>query len=213
MAGISVEGARVVVQGFGNVGRYACLAAEELGCRVVGISDVSGGLHRGAGVDVREAIDWVDRRRSLEGYPGGDGVTNEELLELDCDVLIPAAVGGVITASNADRIAARLVMEAANGPTTGEADEILRERGVMVVPDVIGNAGGVTVSYFEWVQDLQNYFWTEAEIVARLREILGRAFREVADIAEAERTDLRTAALIKGIRRVAEAKLARGIFP
>ena len=140
-------------------------------------------------------------------------MSNEELLELPCDVLIPAALQGVITKANADRIEAKLIVEAANNPTTLEADEVLRDRGVFLVPDVLANAGGVTVSYFEWVQDLQNYFWSENEIVGRLREILSRAFDEVLAVSQQERVDMRTAALIKGIRRVAAAKLVRGVYP
>jgi len=208
-----IEGARVVVHGFGNVGQYAALAASEMGCKVVGISDVSGGVFDDSGLDIPEAMAWAAQHRTLEGYGPGDRVGNDELLELDCDILVPAAIGGVITADNADRIKARIVMEGANGPTTGAADEILKGNDVLVVPDVLGNAGGVTVSYFEWVQDLQNYFWSETEIGGRLREIMNRSFAEVLEIADRDGVDLRTAALIKGIRRVAEAKLVRGVFP
>jgi glutamate dehydrogenase (NAD(P)+) len=210
---LPLEGARVAVHGFGNVGQYAALAAAELGCRVVAISDISGGVHRPDGIDVADAMAWVAEHRSLGGYLPDDRITNDDVFELDCDVLIPAAVGGVITEINADRVTARLIMEGANGPTTGGADEILKERDVFVVPDVLGNAGGVTVSYFEWVQDLQNYFWSEAEIVGRLREIMNRAFHDVLAVAQSEGLDLRTAALVKGIRRVSEAKLVRGVFP
>jgi glutamate dehydrogenase (NAD(P)+) len=212
-AGLPVEGARVAVHGFGNVGQYAALAAAELGCTVVAVSDVSGGVYNGLGIDVPAAMAWVRDHRSLEGFEGGDRITNEELFEVDCGVLIPAAVGGVITGDNADRIKARLILEGANGPTTAAADRVLNDRGVFLVPDVLGNAGGVTVSYFEWVQDLQNYFWSEAEIVGRLREIMSRGFSEVLAVAEEHGVDMRTAALIKGIRRVAQAKLVRGIFP
>ncbi|MCB2223279.1 MAG: Glu/Leu/Phe/Val dehydrogenase [Actinobacteria bacterium] len=211
--GMTVEGARVAIHGFGNVGQYAAVAATELGCRVIAVSDISGGVHREDGIDVEEAMAWVAEHRSLEGYEGGDRITNEELLELECEVLLPAAIAGVITGENAGRIKARLVIEGANGPTTLEADRILEERGIMVVPDVLANAGGVTVSYFEWVQDLQNYFWSENQIVGRLREIMNSAFSEVLDVADQEGVGLRTAALIKGIRRVARAKVARGVFP
>jgi glutamate dehydrogenase (NAD(P)+) len=210
---LAVEGARVVVHGFGNVGRFAALAAHELGCRVVGISDHTGGFFNGAGIDIPEAMAHTDRHRVLEGFDGGDAISNDELFRLDCDVLIPAAVGGVITPKVAQEMTARVMLEGANGPTVSDADPILNDRGVLVVPDVLANAGGVTVSYFEWVQDLQNYFWSESEIVGRLREIMSRAFQEVLAVSESERTDLRTAALIKGIRRVADAKLARGVFP
>ncbi|MBT8246417.1 MAG: hypothetical protein KJN73_01265 [Acidimicrobiia bacterium] len=135
------------------------------------------------------------------------------MFELECDILIPAAVGGVITRDNADKITARLIAEGANGPTTVDADDILRERNIFVIPDILANAGGVTVSYFEWVQDLQNFFWSEGEIVARLREIMGSAFEEVLNISINEGYDMRTAALVKGIRRVARAKLVRGVYP
>jgi glutamate dehydrogenase (NAD(P)+) len=213
-AGIEADGATVAVHGFGNVGVYASLAAHQGGARVVAISDVSGAVYNGHGIPIEEAIEWVARHRSLEGFTGGgDRITNEELLTLPVDVLLPCAIGGVITKGNAQDIKAKLILEGANGPTTLEADLVLNDRGVMVVPDVLANAGGVTVSYFEWVQDLQNYFWSETEIVGRLREIMSRAFDEVLAIAGDEKTDLRTAALIKGIRRVAEAKLARGVFP
>ncbi len=211
--GLQIEGARVAVHGFGNVGRYAALAAQQMGARVVAVSDVTGGVHNGRGIDVAEAMKWTDDNRFLEGYAGGDHISNDELFELDCDVLVPAAIGGVINKANADRVVARIILEGANGPTTAEADEILLDAGKFIVPDVLGNAGGVTVSYFEWVQDVQNYFWTETEIVGRLREIMTRAFSEVLDLSVANKVDLRTAALMKGIRRVADAKLARGIFP
>jgi len=210
---MAVEGKRVIIQGFGNVGRYAAIAAEEIGMKVVGVSDISTGLYNGQGLEVSKLTDWVDQRTFLRGFPDAEEVSNEGLLEVPCDVLIPAALQGVITKANADRIEARLIVEGANSPTTMEADEILRDRGVFTVPDILANAGGVTVSYFEWVQDLQNYFWSENEIVGRLREILHRAFDEVLAIAQQEGVDLRTAALIKGIRRVAAAKLVRGVYP
>jgi glutamate dehydrogenase (NAD(P)+) len=158
-------------------------------------------------------MEYVTKNRVLEGFDGGDPITNQELFKLDCEVLIPAAIGGVITPSVAAEVTAHVILEGANGPTTGDADLVLGDMGVLVVPDVLANAGGVTVSYFEWVQDLQNYFWSESEIVGRLREIMSRAFKEVMAVAESEKVDLRTAALIKGIRRVSEAKLARGVFP
>jgi len=211
--GMPVEGARVVIHGFGNVGQFAAVAAEQMGCSVIGISDVSGGVYRETGLDIADAMAWVAEHRSLEGFEGGDRISNDELLELDCEVLVPAALSGVITAGNAERVSARIIIEGANGPTTNDGDAILGSKGVMVVPDVLANAGGVTASYFEWVQDLQNYFWSESEIVARLREIMNKAFSEVLDVTDREGVDLRTAALIKGIRRVAKAKLARGVFP
>ena len=212
--GLNVDGASVSVHGFGNVGRYAALAAQQMGTTVVAISDISGGVYNGKGLDIEDAMAYIDKHRTLDGFTGGgDRITNEELLELECDVLMPCATGGVITGGNAGDIKAKIIMEGANGPTTLAADEILKEKGVLVVPDILANAGGVTVSYFEWVQDLQNYFWSESEIVARLREIMSRAFDEVMSVATKHETDLRTAALIRGIRKVADAKLARGVFP
>ncbi len=211
--GLEVDGARVVIQGFGNVGKFAALAASELGCKVIGISDHAGGIYDGNGIDVAEAMEYVDNNRVLEGFAGGDVITNDELFRLDCDVLIPAAIGRVITSDVAEGVTAKVMLEGANGPTTGDADLVLNDKGVFVVPDVLANAGGVTVSYFEWVQDLQNYFWSETEIVGRLREIMNRAFSEVLSVSIREKTDMRTAALMKGIKRVADAKLARGVFP
>ena len=211
--GVKTEGARVVVQGFGNVGQFAALAASQLGCTVIAVSDVTGAIHSDAGLDVPVVMEYVNEHRGVKGYPDADEITPEELLALDCEYLIPAAVGGVINRANAHQIRAKVVLEGANGPTTGDADRMLSEAGITVVPDILANAGGVTVSYFEWVQDLQNYFWSESEIVARLREIMNRALSEVLDIAARDGVDLRTAALIKGIGRVTAAKLARGIYP
>lgn len=211
--GIDVEGGSVVVQGFGNVGRYTALAAFQLGCEVIAVSDVTGALHNDAGLDIPLLIEHVDKTGGVAGFEFADALDPEVLFTLECDFLIPAAIGGVITGENAGSIRAKAILEGANGPTTGAADAILDEAGVFVVPDILANAGGVTVSYFEWVQDLQNYFWSEGEVVGRLREIMNRAFSEVLDIATAENIDLRMAALIKGVSRVTDAKLARGIYP
>jgi glutamate dehydrogenase (NAD(P)+) len=212
-AGIPTDGARVVIQGFGNVGRYAALAAQQLGCKVIGVSDITGAIHSDLGFEVEKLIRHADENGGVAGYPDADVITSQELFALECEYLVPAAVGGVITGENAGSIRAKAILEGANGPTTGEADAMLNEAGILVVPDVLANAGGVTVSYFEWVQDLQNYFWSESEIVARLREIMNRALSEVIDISTKDGVDLRTAALMKGIRRVTEAKLARGVYP
>ncbi len=211
--GMAYEGARVVVQGFGNVGRYAALAAAEIGCKVVAVSDITGAIHDDRGFDISALMRHADAEGGVKGYRDADEITPEALLGLECEFLIPAAVGGVISAENAADIRARVILEGANGPTTTEADTLLTDGGVFVVPDVLANAGGVTVSYFEWVQDLQNYFWSESEIVGRLREIMNRAFSDVLQIATSRGVSMRTAALIKGIERVASAKLARGVYP
>ena len=179
----------------------------------MGVSDSRGGIVREEGLDPGLVAAFKAEHGTVAGLPGSRPVTNEQLLGLDCDILIPAAVGGQIRADNAARVRARLVCEAANDPTTPAADDILFDANVIVLPDVLANAGGVTVSYFEWVQDVQKYFWSENEIVGRLREIMTRAFDDVLSTATAENVDMRTAALIRGIRRVADAKLVRGIFP
>ncbi|HEX6947007.1 MAG TPA: Glu/Leu/Phe/Val dehydrogenase [Acidimicrobiia bacterium] len=212
-AGIDGSGLRVAIHGFGNVGLYAAVAAEQAGHKVIAVSDISGGIYNPEGIDVSSASKWVQEHRFLEGYPEADHIGANEIFTMECDVLIPAAVQGVINADNAKDVQAKIVIEGANNPTTIEGDVILRDRGVFIVPDILANAGGVTVSYFEWVQDVQKYFWTENEVVARLREIMTRAFDDVYSIAISENVDMRTAALIKGIRRVADAKLVRGVFP
>ncbi len=211
--GMNVSGARVVIHGFGNVGRYAAIAATELGCSVIAVSDISGGVYNSNGLEIAKLGKWVDENGVVEGFGGGDVITQEELFALDCEVLVPAAVGGVLHADNASSVKARIVLEGANNPLTLDADEIIRDQGGFIVPDVLCNAGGVTVSYFEWVQDVQKYFWSENEIVGRLREIMSRAFQEVLAIAEDKKVDMRTAALIKGIKRVTDAKLVRGVYP
>ena len=206
-------GASVAIHGFGNVGRYAAVAGQQMKTRVVAVSDISGALYNDDGLEIEAVEKWVDENRFLEGYPDADFIDGDAIFGLDVDVLVPAAIQGVLHKNNAGDVKAKLIIEGANNPTTLEADDILRENGVFIVPDILANAGGVTVSYFEWVQDVQKFFWTENEVVARLREILVRAFDEVHEIAKAENVDMRNAALIKGIRRVADAKLVRGIFP
>jgi glutamate dehydrogenase (NAD(P)+) len=203
----------VAIHGFGNVGRYAAIAGHQMGVKVVAVSDISGALYDADGLDIDTVAKWVDENRFLEGYPDAEFIDGNDIFGLPVDVLVPAAVQNVINRDNAADIKAKIIIEGANGPTTIEADEILREKEVLVIPDILANAGGVTVSYFEWVQDVQKYFWTENEVVARLREIMTRAFSDVHNIAINEEVDMRTAALIKGIRKVADAKLVRGIFP
>jgi len=208
-----LKGRKVVVQGFGNVGSVAARLLWREGCVIVGISDVKGGIWSPDGIDIRQLEAHVAEAGSVAGFPGSEAVSNDDLLALPCDVLIPAAVGSVIHADNADRIKATIVAEGANAPTTTEADVILRDRGVTVVPDILANAGGVVVSYFEWVQGLQYYFWRESEITSRLQEVMTRAFNRVWALASKEGTDLRTAALMEGVRRVAEGYKVRGLYP
>jgi glutamate dehydrogenase (NAD(P)+) len=207
------NGATVAIHGFGNVGRYAAIAGAQMGTRIVAVSDISGALYNPDGLMVEAVAKWVDENRFLEGYPDADFLDGDRIFGLPVDVLVPAAVQNVIREDNAGDIQAKIVIEGANGPTTLEADDVLREKEVLIIPDILANAGGVTVSYFEWVQDVQKYFWTENEVVARLREIMTRAFSDVHNIALSENVDMRSAALIKGIRKVADAKLVRGIFP
>jgi glutamate dehydrogenase (NAD(P)+) len=211
--GQELRGKKIVVQGFGNVGSVAARLLWNGGCTIAGVSDVKGGLWNPAGLDVRQLRDHVTQTGSVVGFPGAEPVTNEAILEQPCDVLIPAAVDSVIHARNADRIKAHIVAEAANGPTTPEADVILRDRGVTVMPDILCNAGGVVVSYFEWVQGLQYYFWKESEIVARLQEIMARSFTSVWRTSQKAGVDLRTGALMEGISRVADAHVSRGLYP
>jgi glutamate dehydrogenase (NAD(P)+) len=211
--GMRLDEATVVVQGFGNVGSHAARFFAEDGAKVVAVSDVSGGIHHPDGLDIRAVEAWVAEHRFLEGYPGADPVTNEELLEIECDILAPCALQNQITARNAERVRCRILAEGANGPTTLEADEILARNGVFILPDILANAGGVTVSYFEWVQGTQNYMWPLAEINQRLRHALTDAFRRVVTRAGEGRLDMRSAALIEGIARVTRAMLSRGIFP
>ena len=204
---------RCVVQGFGNVGGIASSELANLGAKVVAVSDVSGGLHAEAGLDVAALHAYVLDHGSLEGCDAGEQITNDELLELDCDILVLAAREDQVTEFNAPRLRARMIAEGANGPTSLEADKILSERGIPVLPDVLTNAGGVTVSYFEWVQDLGRLFWTRDEIRAKLAEKLSNAFDRVWDMAEDRNVSLRTGALVAGIRQVSDALQARGIFP
>jgi glutamate dehydrogenase (NAD(P)+) len=202
-----------VVQGFGNVGGIAARELVAKGAIVLAVSDVSGGIYSPAGLDLDAVRTWVEDRGTIVGYPGVQHVTNSELLELPCDLLVLAALEDQLTAENAPRIDAKLVAEGANGPTSIEADAILADRGILVLPDVLTNAGGVTVSYFEWVQDLGRLFWTRDEIRARLAEKLSDAFDRVWNLAEQKGISLRQAALVAGINEVAAALKARGIYP
>ena len=209
-AGIPLRGARVAVQGFGNVGSVAAQQLAREGGRVIAIGDRTGAIHDSAGLDVEAAMQWVRRHGTLEGYGDGDRITNAELLELEVELLVPAALESVITSDNAGRIRARVVCEGANGPTTAAADEILERNGVFVVPDILANAGGVTVSYFEWVQTRSAWSWSEEQVNARLGEVMERSFTEVWRAAKLHEVTMRTAAYVLAIGRVARAQELRG---
>ena len=211
--GLDLDGSRVVVQGYGNAGLYSAKLMAELGATVIGVSDTSGGIHSAKGLDPEKVAAFKRETGRVQGLPGAERITNSDLLELDCDVLIPAAIENQIGAHNAPRIKAKIVAEAANGPTSPEADKILHDRDVMLIPDILCNAGGVTVSYFEWVQDLQNLFWREATINARLKEVMVKSFNDVLDLARKHKVDMRTAAYMLAVTRVADATLTRGIYP
>jgi glutamate dehydrogenase (NAD(P)+) len=211
--GIELATATAVVQGFGNAGSVAAKLLWDLGTTIVGVSDSTGGISNPRGLDIPRVIEHKARTGTVVGYPEAENVTNEQLIELPCDVLVPAALEEVITESNAANIHARLIAEAANGPTTPEADRILFDRGVVVVPDILANAGGVTVSYFEWVQALQAFPWTESEVNERLLRIMTRSFNAVYDAAQRYGVHMRTAALALAIQRVADFTRVRGIYP
>lgn len=210
---LSIEGARVAIQGFGNAGMHAATLMGERGYRVVAVSDSRGGVANPKGLDVRGLVAHKLETGSVVGFGGGDKITNKEVLEYECDVLVPAALEKVITRENAPKIRAKIVAEAANGPTLPEADAILHDRGIMVLPDILANAGGVTVSYFEWVQDLQENFWEEDEINMRLKRKMTRAFRETHDQAMRHGVNMRSGAYAVAVDRVAEATRLRGLYP
>ncbi len=211
--GIDLKTARVAVQGFGNAGSIAARLIADEGSTVVAVSDSTGGIHAPNGLDVNRVIAWKKEHGTVQGFPGSIDVSNAQVLEVDCDILIPAALENQITNRNAANIKARLVAEAANGPTTPEADVELFRRGVFMIPDILCNAGGVTVSYFEWVQDLNRDHWSEATVNEKLREIMVRAFAETLSIAKREGCDMRTAAYLLAVERVADATKMRGLYP
>ncbi len=211
--GSRLHDARIAIQGFGNVGSNLARLLSDEGVRVIAVSDSRGGIHNPYGLDVPAAIAYKAEHGVLEGFPGADAITNEELIEIDCDVLTPCALEQAITAENAARVQAKMVCEGANGPTTPGADEILEDRGILVLPDVLANAGGVVVSYFEWVQGLQEYFWKEYEVHAKLNDIVVRAFEETWSTRERFATSMRMAAYGLAVQRVAEATTIRGLYP
>lgn len=210
--GMPLEGTTVAVQGFGNVGSVAAQLLRREGCKVVAIGDRSVSIHDRNGIDIDDAVAYVKENRHLDGYPRGDVISGADLLTLDVDVLLPAALENVITTKNAGQIRARIVCEGANGPTTAAADSILEENGVFVIPDILANAGGVTVSYFEWVQDRGGYFWTEQLVNERLRDIMVNSFQDVLTLSKQHKVNMRTAAYMLAISRVATVHRLRGIY-
>jgi len=211
--GIELPKATVAIQGFGNAGSIAAQLISAEGATVVAVSDSTGGIHNADGLEVNKVIKWKQEHGTVQGFPGSKDISNAEVLEVPCDILIPAALEGQITAANADNIKARLIAEAANGPTTPDADEILWKKSIFMIPDILCNAGGVTVSYFEWVQDLNRDHWSEAEVNDKLKGIMVKAFQETLAIARREQCYMRTAAYLLAVERVADATAMRGLYP
>ena len=211
--GIDVPKCRVAVQGFGNAGAIAAQLMHALGCKIVAVSDSTGGIYKAEGFDPSSVLAWKKEHYSVVGFPGTREISNAELLECDCDILIPAALESQITVRNAGRIQARLIAEAANGPTTPEADDILYRDGKFVIPDILCNAGGVTVSYFEWVQDLERDFWDVEQVNAKLHRVMNKAFASTLDMCLKQQVNMRTAAYLVAVQRVADAASVRGIYP
>lgn len=211
--GMNLQGARVAIQGYGNVGSNSARLLQEDGAKIIAVSDVNGGIYSSNGIDTVGALRYNQEHGRLAGFDGTDSITNAELLEVDCDILIPAALESVLTRDNADRVKATMIVEAANGPTTPEADLILHDKGVIILPDILANAGGVTVSYFEWAQNIQGYYWAEDEVNQKLERVMKRSFQDVYETAENNKVDVRTGAYMLAISRVAEVTRLRGIFP
>ena len=211
--GFDLKAAPVAIQGFGNVGMNAAKVFVEHGCKVVAVADVNGGLYNEDGLDINSVIEYRRQHSSIAKYPKAQHVPMDRFVEVPCQILIPAAMENSITHINAPRIQAKYIVEGANGPTTNQADRILNKREITVVPDILANAGGVTVSYFEWVQDIQAYFWSEKEVNAKLQDIIVKAFRDIYQLHEAEKVDLRMAAFMVGLKRLAAAVRIRGLFP
>lgn len=210
---LDLKNANAVVQGFGNVGANAARILADEGTKIIAVSDVTGAIHNPKGLSISDVLEYVRQNRFLKGFPDAEAVSNQEMLALKCDILAPCAMQNQITAENADKVNCKILAEGANGPTTLEADEILSNKGTFIIPDVLGNAGGVTVSYFEWVQGTQNYMWTLEEINSRLLGIMTKAFARTLKRSITDGVNMRTAALLEGIERVTQAKLARGLFP
>jgi glutamate dehydrogenase/leucine dehydrogenase len=211
--GMDLTTSRVSVQGFGNAGSIAAQLIGDEGATVVAVSDSTAGIRNMSGLDINRVIGWKKEHGTVRGFPGAEDITNAEILETECDILIPAALENQITARNAANVKAKIVAEAANGPTTPEADAILHARGVFLIPDILCNAGGVTVSYFEWVQDLNRDHWTEDEVNDKLKKIMVKAFNEVLDEAHHHDVNMRTGAYLNAVQRVADATAMRGLYP
>jgi glutamate dehydrogenase (NAD(P)+) len=209
--GIQLQGAKIAVQGFGNVGSWAASYLHEAGAKIIAIADVDGGVRNEKGLDVHALLKYAREKRTVNGFPGADAFPKEKIFSVPCDILLPAALNGVITEANVGEINARMVVEGANNPINPHADHILAERKIPVIPDILANAGGVTVSYFEWTQNLQQFYWEEKEIQQKLEAVMERAYTEVSDMAKKRQVNLRTAAFMVAIQRVYDAVLLRGI--
>lgn len=210
---MKTAGTSIVVQGFGNVGQHAALYGFERGMKVLAVSDVSGGIYNAAGLDIPDVVRYVTEHKVVKGYPKAEPITNDQLLTIKCDVLAPCAMENVITDKNAAKIDCKFVVEGANGPTTNEATKILTERGIEIAPDILANGGGVIVSYFEWVQGLQHYFWTADEVNNKMKQIITGAFDKVWELKTEKKVDMRTAAMGSSVRRLERAMLLRGLYP
>jgi glutamate dehydrogenase (NAD(P)+) len=211
--GIAAQGTTAVIQGYGNVGSVAAISMAKQGIKIIAVSDAFGGIYNAAGLDLNKLNDHVAATRSVVGFPNGQPITNEQLLLTPCDILVPAALERQITEANAAQIQCRILAEGANGPTTPEADAILAQRDIFVIPDILCNSGGVIVSYFEWVQDLQSFFWSEGEVIDKLFRLLEQAFMQTLTLSRNKHITLRFAALSLGIKRVHDAKMLRGLYP
>ncbi len=211
--GIDINGVTIAVQGYGNAGSFFASLMQEAGAKIIALSDSRGGIYSEDGIDAKAVLEHKIKNQSVMNFPNTKSISNEELLELEVDVLSPAALENVITNKNADNVKAKIIAELANGPTTPEADEILYKKGIFVIPDILANSGGVTVSYFEWLQNLQWFYWKEKEIDHRLKELMVNAFNAVYDISQLKKINMRTAAYVLAIKRIAEAMIVQGIFP
>ncbi len=213
MIQMQMSGSRIVIQGFGNVGSFAAKFAHERGAKVIAVSDVTGGIFNGDGLNVPELLEYVKQNKGVKGFPGTQSVSNAELLEIECEALLPCALEGQIDEKNAERIKCRLVVEGANGPVTNDATKILHKRGIFIAPDVVANGGGVIVSYFEWVQDIMSFFWDEADVDFKLKGIILKAFDGIHKLHLEKKVDMRSAALAVSIQRLEKAMLLRGLYP